>query len=156
MTLKRIDHVNIVVTNLERSKAFYGAILGLKVVFEAELSGPWISRVTGVEDVKAQYVILEPPEGGCRIELIEYEKPEGITSNSISEVNATGLRHLAFQVENIDEVVDRLTAKGVKFNSDPVAVSSAVASAPKAKGKKLCYFRDPDGVILEIAEYTGN
>jgi methylmalonyl-CoA/ethylmalonyl-CoA epimerase/glyoxylase I family protein len=60
-----------------------------------------------------------------------------------------GVRHFAFNVDDMDEAVARLQNAGVRFVSPPVTVPFAV----NGKTKRLCYFHDPDGTLLEIAEY---
>ena len=58
--LKKINHVNIVVSNLDETKAFF-IQLGFEVGDESELSGEWISSIVGLPDVKAKYVTLSLP-----------------------------------------------------------------------------------------------
>ncbi len=58
--LKRINHVNIVVNNLEETKAFF-IQLGFEIGDESELSGEWISSIVGLPDVNASYVALSLP-----------------------------------------------------------------------------------------------
>lgn len=69
--------------------------------------------------------------------------------------NTQGLRHIAFQVEDIEGEYARLKAAGVEFVGAPVAVPGSVIRHDDGQ-KRLCYFRDPDGVVLELAEYVGD
>ena len=64
-----------------------------------------------------------------------------------------GLRHVAFRVRKMDEIHRRLVAAGVEFVGPPVKVPGDVVRHD-AGDKRLCYFHDPDGVILELAEYV--
>jgi len=150
--IEAIDHVNIVVSDLERSVQFYTGLLGFKVQTRIKLSGSWIDGVTGLEDVRADVVYLTAPDGVSRIELLKYHRPVDAGEAEPARPNRTGLRHLALRVRNIEEAVARLKEAGVEFFSGPVAVPEGVLKR-KAGRKRLCYFRDPDGVILELAEY---
>lgn len=144
----RIDHLNIVTTDLERAVAFYTGFLGLRRGFETVLEGEWIERVTGLSGVRARCVFLEGG-GDVRIELLQYESPEGAAEEPLSP-NAPGLRHFAIEVENLDSVVRRLKEAGVPLISGPVEVPFSVGHRGR---KRLCYFRDPDGVLVEAAAY---
>lgn len=148
----RIDHLNIVVTDMERSLAFYEGVLGLQRGFEAVLEGTWIDRATGLTGVHARCVFVEAPAEGVRFELLQYDTPQGEAAPANSLPNTPGLRHLAFAVDDIDGLIARLHAAGVETVSDPVEVPFTVGSMGR---KRLCYFRDPDGVLLEAAAYDG-
>ncbi len=148
----RLDHVNIVVSDRERSCRFYGETLGLTRGFERILEGEWIERVTGLSGVRAHCVFFEFPAGGPRIELLHYHSPAGEALPAHSLPNTLGARHVAFLVEDRDAFVARLRDAGVPLLSDPVEVPFQVG----AFGKKwVCYFLDPDGVLLEVAAYEG-
>ncbi len=69
--LKNINHVNIVVSNLEESKAFF-IQLGFEVGDESGLTGEWISSIVGLPDVNASYVTLSLPGTETNLELSEY------------------------------------------------------------------------------------
>ena len=146
----RLDHVNIVVTDMERSLAFYVALLGMQVTFEAELTGDWIEEVSGLPDVSARCVFCLPPGGGARFELLQYRTPPGAALAAEAVANTMGLRHVALEVDDLDALYARMTAAGVPFLSGPVWVPFPVAGVRK----RLCYARDPDGAIIELAEYV--
>ncbi len=147
----RVNHVNIVVSDMERSLAFYVGLLGLRATFEIELEGAWIEQVTGLAGVGARCVFCQPPGGGARFELLEYRHPEGGSRRAADSVpNTGGLRHVAFEVDDVAAEYERLTAAGVRFVSPPVTVPFGVAGAVR---KRLCYALDPDGVLVEFADY---
>lgn len=147
-----IDHLNIVVSDMERSLSFYEGVLGLERGFEAVLEGPWIDRATGLTGVHARCVFVQAPGDGVRFELLHYDQPRGETAPANSRPNTTGLRHVAFAVNDMDGLLAKLSAAGVPTLSDPVEVPFAVGSMGR---KRLCYFRDPDGTLLEAAAYDG-
>jgi catechol 2,3-dioxygenase-like lactoylglutathione lyase family enzyme len=150
--VQAIDHINIVVSDLERSVCFYTELLGLVETRRAHLEGRWIESIVGLKGVRADVVYIEPPAGGMRIELLQYRAPLGKSLPENALPNTVGLRHIALRVRDIHEVCNRLEAAGVELVGPPVEVPSGVVSHD-AGDKVLCYFHDPDGVILELAEY---
>lgn len=146
----RLDHVNIVVSDLERSVEFYTSLLGLRRGFEAVLEGDWIAQVTGMNGAQARCVFLESDDPTVRLELLQYISPTGTALEVNSLPHTMGVRHVAFLVDNLDALVERLRAAGVEMVSDPVLVPFAVSTMGR---KRLCYFYDPDGTLLEAAAY---
>lgn len=148
-----IDHVNIVVRDLEASARFYEQVFGLTRGFSATLQGAWIEAVTGLPNVRAQCLFLHALDGKTRLELLQYEMPGGVAACDDALPNAPGLRHLAFEVQDLDALLERLHALNVTPISAPVDVPFQVANLGR---KRLCYFRDPDGVLLEAAAYDAS
>jgi len=144
MTLKKINHVNIVVSNLDETKAFF-LLLGFEIGDESGLSGEWISSIVGLPDVKARYVTLALPDTETNLELIEYTFPPSEQDPNMDKANQLGFRHIAFEVENIEDEVCRLKDKGIKFLSE-------IQTYPKT-GKRLVYLWGPDRILLELAQY---
>jgi catechol 2,3-dioxygenase-like lactoylglutathione lyase family enzyme len=146
------DHVNIVVSDIERSVRFYAQVLGLRRGFETTLEGAWIERVTGLAGAHAHCVFMETDAGagGVRIELLRYFSPSGVVVEANALPHTVGLRHLAFTVDDLAALVARLRSSGVALVSEPVEVPFAVGTLGR---KKLCYFHDPDGTLLEVAAY---
>ncbi len=147
-----IDHVNIVVSDLERSLHFYRDLLGFPEIRRARLEGDWIESIVGLKGVCADVVYVQPPGGGPRIELLSYVMPPGTSLPGTTIPNTVGLRHIAFRVDDIHAEYERLQNEGVQFVGPPTQVPPG-AVKHDAGQKTLCYFRDPDGVILEFAEY---
>jgi glyoxylase I family protein len=150
--IRGIDHINIVVADLARSVKFYTEVLGFRKTADVYMEGDWIESIVGLRGVKGLVAFVEPPNGGMRIELLQYVAPAGVVLPDNSKPNTHGLRHLAFRVEDIAGMAARLRAAGVTLFSDPVLVPAGVVKFA-AGDKTLMYFLDPDGVILELAEY---
>jgi catechol 2,3-dioxygenase-like lactoylglutathione lyase family enzyme len=150
--LSSIDHVNLVVADLPRMLAFYRDVLGLTVTKEVTISGDWIGQTVGLTDVRAEVVYLDLPSGP-RIELLRYISPDALQAPGVDRPNAIGLRHLAFKVDDIDAVTQRLRAAGVEFFSGVQTVPDAQVTYAGGVRKRLVYFRDPEGNILELCEY---
>ena len=150
--IRGVDHINIVVTDLARSERFYTELLGFTKTKEAYLEGEWIDRIVGLVGVKARAVFIVAPAGEPRIELLEYAAPRGGAAAQTSQANTVGLRHIALRVDDMAGTVARLRAAGVTLFSEPVRVPAGVVQHDDGE-KTLVYFLDPDGVILELAEY---
>ena len=142
--LKKINHINVVVSDLDVTKAFF-IQLGFEVGDQSELSGDWISSIVDLPNVRARYATLKLPGTETNLELIEYINPPSERDINMGKANQMGLRHIAFEVENIDETVQNLKDKGIKF-------ISSIHAYPKT-GKRLVYFWGPDGILLELAQY---
>lgn len=150
--IRAIDHINIVVPDLERAVRFYCDVLGFTKTREARLEGEWIDRIVGLTGVKARAAFIVAPAGEPRIELLCYETPAGIAVAENSRPNTAGLRHIALRVDNMAATIARLRAAGVTLFSEPVHVPAGVVRHDAGE-KVLVYFLDPNGVILELAEY---
>jgi catechol 2,3-dioxygenase-like lactoylglutathione lyase family enzyme len=142
--LAKIDHINIVVHDLFAVKQFF-VELGFLVQHEGPLTGIWVDKVTGLENVKAEYCAIRLPDAQTAIELITYEMPESPITKQKQKPNDPGFRHLAFEVDHIENVVTKLKKKGYTFFSE--------IQRYEPSNKKLCYFYGPEGIILELAEY---
>jgi catechol 2,3-dioxygenase-like lactoylglutathione lyase family enzyme len=150
--LNSIDHINLVVRDLPKMIHFYESLLGLKLTRHVTINGEWIERVVGLKDVVAEVVYLDF-SSGPRIELICYRHPAGERPAGVGEANAQGIGHIAFRVGNIDEIVQRLTDAGVSFLSEVQNVPDAQVTYSGGVRKRLVYFRDPEGNLLELCEY---
>jgi catechol 2,3-dioxygenase-like lactoylglutathione lyase family enzyme len=148
----KIDHVNIVVQDLEQAVSFYGTVLGMEKTFEVLLEGEWIEEVTGIAGSRARCVFLSCPEQDFRLELLQYLWPRGERLEATSLPNTPGMRHMAFETDDMDALCARLRGAGARFVSPPVTVPFPVGE--KKLKKRLCYFHDPEGVLLEVAEYS--
>jgi len=143
-----LHHVNIVVADIERSKKFYTEVLGMQVTIETEIEGPEFSRGVGIPGAKGRMVFLAVPNTPTLLEVCEYVAPPknkpvsaGVSPNDV------GIGHLALQVQDIDAVCQRLQEKNVSFISGPVTLPE---SQKDVGGARFCYFRDPDGTLLEL------
>lgn len=142
--IKKIDHMNIVVSNFEESVSFFKS-LNFHLLDEATLEGEWISSVVNLPNVKAKYAKMSLENDSACVELIQYLTPRSGKDPQTSQANQMGYRHMALNVENIEEVVEKIKEQGRKFLSPIVEY--------KRTGKKIVYFLGPDGIIMELAQY---
>jgi glyoxylase I family protein len=145
-----VNHLNLVVADIDRAVDFYVGLLGMRQTFEVVLEGEWISTVVGLEGAVARCVVVQPQKGGCRLELLQYLAPPGATFPENALANTLGLRHFALDVADLDAEYARLSGAGVTFVSSPVTVPFRLVDGIQ---KRLCYLRDPDGVIVELCEH---
>lgn len=143
-----LDHVNVVVAEIERSVAFYSRLLGLAVIMDRVLDGPWFEALAGIPGARARCVILDAPGGGCRVELLRFEAADGTPLPANSLPATIGLRHFALRVDDLDTALAVLAAE---FGQEaaPVEVPHHIVRG----GKRMAYVRDPDGAVVELAQY---
>lgn len=145
MTL-RMDNVLVVVEDLEAARAFF-AELGLELEGEAQLEGPWVDQVVGLDGVRADVVMLRTPDGQCGIELTRYHSPEAVRAEPPdAPANALGLRRIMFQVDDVEDVVARLERHGGELVGEIAQYEDVY---------RLCFLRGPAGIILGLAERLG-
>ena len=142
MTIQCMDHVGIVVDDLAAAIAFFVA-LGLELEGEAPVEGRWVDRVVGLEGVRADIATMRTPDGHARLELTKFHAPSGRGGDSGAPANAMGIRHIAFAVQGIDDVLDRLRAHGAELVGEVEQYEDSY---------RLCYVRGPEGIIIELAE----
>ena len=140
-----MEHVGIVVDDLASAIAFF-VQLGLELQGESSVEGSWVDRVVGLEGVRADIAMLQTPDGHGRLELTKFHAPLPPGSIKHAPANTPGIRHIAFAVEDIDAVVERLRAQGAEL----------VGYLERYKDSyRLCYVRGPEGIIVELAEQIG-
>ncbi len=143
MTIKRLDHVSVVVEDLDAAVAFFTA-LGMSVEGKAPIEGPWVDRINALEHVRVDIVMMRTPDGHGRLELTKFHNPKLVAIEpAIAPPNALGLRSVMFTVESVDDTVARMRAIGAEL----------VGEVAQYEDKyRLCYMRGPAGIIVSLAE----
>ena len=144
--ISSIRHVAFVVKDLENSLEFYSNTLGLKVYRRCAETGDFIDSLTGIKNVKLEWVKLIIPKGGL-IELLQYHSHpdlDSLTGAGPSSSNRIGCSHVALTVQDLSKLYATLIGNGYTCKSKPLL-------APSRKAKIL-YCHDPDGAILELIE----
>jgi catechol 2,3-dioxygenase-like lactoylglutathione lyase family enzyme len=137
-----MDHVGIVVDDLAAATAFF-VELGLELQGEASVEGDWVDRVVGLEGVRAEIAMMETPDGHGRLELSKFHRPPSPGSDRNAPANTLGIRHVTFEVDDIDAVVAGLRAHGAELVGEVERYGDIY---------RLCYIRGPEGIIVELAE----
>src|SRR5690242_7407437 len=107
--IRRFDHVGITVTDLDAATAFFTA-LGCEVQGRQFVEGEFIDTVCGIPDSRTEIVMLSAPGGGSSIELSSFIRPDMTTGTPAVMANEVGLRSVAFEVNDVRALVDRLAA----------------------------------------------
>ena len=143
MTIKRMDHISVVVDDLPAAIAFF-TTLGMAREGEAAVEGPWVDRVNGLESVQVDIVMMRTPDGHGRLELTKFRNPKLVEIAPLTAPpNTLGLRSVMFTVESVDDTVARMRAVGAEL----------VGSVAQYEDKyRLCYMRGPAGIIVALAE----
>ncbi len=125
--INRVHHIAIICSDYERSKAFYLDVLGFKVLKET------------YRQERNSYKLDLALHGSYVLELFSFPNPP----QRLSRPEATGLRHLAFEVDHVEQTVDIL--KKMNIVAEPVRVDEIT-------GKKFTFISDPDRLPIEFYE----
>ncbi len=142
MKVRHVDHVGIVVNDLAAAKEFF-VNLGFTVLGEANVQGERVDRIIGLKDARSDVVMLQAPDRELNLELSKFHHPLDRDGVRLASANTLGLRHIAFVVENIENIVDTLKQKGIELVGEIQTYEDSY---------KLCYVRGPEGIIVELAE----
>jgi catechol 2,3-dioxygenase-like lactoylglutathione lyase family enzyme len=143
MTIKRLDHISVVVEDLEAAIAFFTE-LGMSVAGKAAVEGDWVDRINSIKGIKIDIVMMKTPDGYGQLELTKFRNPELIEiTPKIAPPNALGLRSVMFTVENLDETVAHMLKHGGALIGEVVQYENSY---------RLCYMRGPGEIIVSLAE----
>jgi catechol 2,3-dioxygenase-like lactoylglutathione lyase family enzyme len=143
MTSKRLDHVSVVVEDLDAAIAFFTA-LGMTIEGQAPIEGEWVDRINAIKGIQLDVVMMRTPDGHGRLELTKFHNPKLVDLEpAVAPPNALGLRSVMFAVESLDDTVARLRETGGELIGEVVTYEDMY---------KLCYMRGPAGIIVSLAE----
>jgi len=130
--INKIDHIGIAVKSIEDARHFFEDVLDLKI--------------TGVETIEEQKVkVAFIPLGDSELELLESTSPDGPVARFI-ESRGEGIQHIAFRVDNLEEVLDTLKEKGIRLIDEKPRYGAGNAQIaflhPKSSG----------GILIEFSE----
>ena len=138
-----MDNVLIVVEDLEAAKAFF-IELGMVLEGQMPIEGPWVDRVIGIENTRAEIATLRTPDGHGRVELDKFHAPAAIRGEAKNaSVNTLGIRRIMFAVDDLEDVLRRLRAHGAELVGEVAQYEDIY---------RLCYVRGPEGILLGLAE----
>jgi len=127
LNINRVHHVAIICADYQKSKHFYTQILGLKILREV------------YREERGSYKLDLEVGNQYQIELFSFPDPPARPSRP----EASGLRHLAFEVDNVDEAAAYINNLGVM--TEPIRMDEFT-------GKRFSFFADPDGLPVEFYE----
>jgi catechol 2,3-dioxygenase-like lactoylglutathione lyase family enzyme len=137
-----MDHVGVVVDDLAAVTAFF-VELGLELQSEWTVDGGFVDRVVGLEGVRADCAMLRTPDGHGRLELSQFHAPPGPGGDRQAPANAPGIRHVTFEVDDLDGVLAGVRAEGAELVGEVEDYEDSY---------RLCYVRGPEGIIVELAQ----
>lgn len=127
LKLNRIHHIAIICSDYEKSKHFYSQMLGLKIIREV------------YREARQSYKLDLEVGDHYQIELFSFPNPPARPSRP----EAAGLRHLAFEVDDIEVAISHI--KNFDIEIEPIRVDELT-------GKRFAFFADPDGLPVELYE----
>ena len=147
MSARRIDHVGITVSNLDRAIDFYCGVLGLTLLDTTRLGSPDLAALLGLDAVDATVADLDAGDGRI-VELIQYHAPAGEAIRYASSSPAS--MHIALAVGDLAAVRERLRAA----RTEVISTRGITISDPGGRwdGATCLYIKDPDGAILELVQ----
>lgn len=127
ININKVHHIAVICSDYERSKQFYTNVLGLSIISEV------------YREERKSYKLDLALNGEYVIELFSFPNPP----ERVSRPEACGLRHLAFEVDNIDVSLKKLNEKGIK--TEEIRIDEYTS-------KRFLFFTDPDGLPIELYE----
>jgi catechol 2,3-dioxygenase-like lactoylglutathione lyase family enzyme len=143
MTLIRMDNILLVIDDLEAAVAFFAA-LGMELEGQANVDGPSVDRLVGLDGVRSEIAMMRTPDGHGRIELDKFHTPPAIRAEpEDAPLNSLGIRRIMFTVDDLDAVLPRLRTHGAELVGEVVQYEDSY---------RLCYVRGPEGIMIALAE----
>lgn len=147
MTIQRLSHIGLCVSDLDASKRFYCDQLGFREVHALDVAGDKADRLLELQDVDLQAVYLE--RDGVHIELLHYREPGHRGEGVIRPMNALGLTHVSLRVDDLDGVIARLRDEGTRVLEQTRIDDPTV-------GVAVVFVVDPDGTRVELVQSPGD
>ena len=140
--IRHFDHVGITVADLDTVTDFFVG-LGLEEEGRTELTGDFLDTVIGMPGSQTELVMLRPPDGGTGLELARFVRPEHEPGTPEAMANELGLRSVAFEVDDLGAILDRLQADGYQL----------VGGVGQYEGMWcMASVRGPEGIIVSLAQ----
>lgn len=140
----RTNHTSFTVSNVDRSIEFYRDKIGLEFISVAVRDKAFTEKASGIPGAELKIAFLKAPDH--KVELIEYLNPPGVKLDLTT--NNVGASHLAFEVDNLHEMYEKLKAEGYEFTCEPLQIQGG----PNAGGW-MVYLKDPDGITIELQQF---
>jgi catechol 2,3-dioxygenase-like lactoylglutathione lyase family enzyme len=144
--IQEMHNVGIVVESIDNAVAFFTEI-GLTLEGRMIVEGEWAGRVTGLGNQSVEVAMMVTPDGHGRLELSQFLMPKTIADHRTSPVNSLGYLRVMFRVDNLDELLPRLEKHGAELAGEVVQFGDIY---------RLCYIRGVEGLLIGLAEQTGN
>lgn len=140
--IRRFDHVGITVRDLDAVTAFFVG-LGFEIEGRMPMEGEFVDTVIGIPDSRSEIVMLRLPGGGTGLELSSFTRPEHEPGSPNAMSTELGLRNVAFEVDDLQAILDRLAADGY-------GLVGGVGQYEQMW--RMAYVRGPEGIIVSLAQ----
>ena len=141
--IQRFDHTSFTVADVERAVAFWRDVMGFAVTDLSLREGAWLGSVVGVPGARCRIAHLHGH--GTHLEFIQYLVSAG--SDVTGPPNRPGTAHVAFVVEDIEAIAQRMLEAGASEQGRIIRCTSGAAA-----GCLAVYLKDPNGIIVELVE----
>jgi lactoylglutathione lyase len=141
--LTDIHHIGLTISDIEESIHFYRDMLGLTLVRRREVDADYVGQQTGYPGVRLSTASFKVRPDTQSIEMVQYRNYVGERNDTAT--NRAGNTHLCFQTTHIRDLIEHLRARGVRFRSEPVTITSG-----PNEGGLVIYVYDPDQYIVEL------
>jgi catechol 2,3-dioxygenase-like lactoylglutathione lyase family enzyme len=142
MGVRKMDHVGIIVRELDPSVAFFTA-LGLTAEKPMTVEGAFAGQVNGLPGSSAEIVALRTSDGETWLELTRFVSPVDDLAPELAPSNRLGIRHFALVVDDLDAAVAAVRELGYDLVAELVDYEGIY---------RLCYVRGPEEIIVELAQ----
>src|SRR5436305_14186500 len=140
--IRSFDHVGITVKDLDKATSFFVG-LGFETEGRMVLEGEFLDTVIGLPNSRTALVMLRPPGGGTGLELASFIRPNPGPGSPDAMANELGLRSVAFEVDDLQSILDRLAADGYQL----------VGGVGQYEGMwRMASVRGPEGIIVSLAQ----
>lgn len=140
-----LSHIGICVSDAARSQRFYEDVLGFRRVRELQVKGEPAATLLRLRDLELEAIYLE--RAGVTIELLRYASPGHSGDGSPRALNALGITHFSFEVDDLDAACDVVASAGGRVLADTRIEVPGV-------GSKAIFASDPDGTLIELVQST--
>ncbi|NOX85173.1 MAG: VOC family protein [Chlorobi bacterium] len=142
----KFAHINLIAQDWKKLTRFYTDVFGCQPVYpERDLKGDWIDKLTGIQGshIKGMHLKLPGCEDGPTLEIFQYEPHKHRTGSH--QINRQGFGHIAFKVENVNEMAVRVLNAGGKYYGETVE-----KEIPGVGILTAVYMEDVEGNIIEL------
>jgi catechol 2,3-dioxygenase-like lactoylglutathione lyase family enzyme len=144
--LLEMHNVGIVVQSLDNAISFFNEI-GLTLEGRMMVEGEWAGRITGLGNQSVEIAMMVTPDGHTRLELSRFLIPQTIADHRTAPVNSLGYLRIMFRVDNLDELLSRLSKYSAEVVGEVVNYENIY---------RLCYIRGVEGLLIGLAEQLDN
>ena len=140
MAILRMDHVVLVVADLDAGIAFFEA-LGLELEGRTRVEGAWAERINALDDLHVEIAMMVTPDGHSKLELTRFDSPPA--TGEPEPPNRLGLRSVMFAVDDLEDSLARLAPHGGELVGEVAHYEDLY---------RRCYVRGPGGAIVALAQ----